>query len=267
MAFLLAGEPRVHASTITRTVLTMAPSPASINLFDGLDQSRTIHYKSLQAFNAAIQLLKTNINNGRARNQYLIVRDINKETMKHIDDRGYKGVRYEWHGDLETLIVKVPTKAHETAAGEFGSEIITAASAMGLPRIQRRIVGAATFQAAAGTPRKEGDWSMMPRNLRTKPGDFPTIVVEVGFSETLRKLRSDARLWFSMSNNDVQIVILISVARNEIIFEKWTVEPIPVGQLPCATQSITVTRTQPNNTLAITDGTAPLLEFNKLFLR
>ena len=87
--------------------------------------------------------------------------------------------------------------AHETAAGEFGSEIIIAASAMGLPRIQRQIVGTATFQVAAGTPRKEGDWSMMPLNIRTNPGDFSTIVVEVGFSETLRKLRSDARLWFS----------------------------------------------------------------------
>ena len=81
-----------------------------------------------------------------------------------------------------------------------------------------------------------------------------------------------------MSNNDVQIVILIAVraASNQIIFEKWVPAPIPAGrpttrhmpaQIPHAEKSITVTRTPPN-TFAITAGTAPLtLEFHKLFLR
>ena len=245
---------------------------------DGIEQSRAIHYTRLQAFGAAVQQLRNNVDHGRTTNQYLIVRDVDEEIMKHIEDHGYKGVRYEWHGDLEVLIVKVLTKAHETAAATFGSEIDFTARTMGLPPIERRLTGAATFWAAAGTPRKEGDWSMMPVNVRPNRGDFPTIVVEVGFSESLRKLRNDARLWFSMSNNDVQIVILIAVraASNQIIFEKWVLAPIPAGrratrhtpaQIPQAEQSIAVTRTLPN-TFTITAGMAPLiLEFPRLFLR
>jgi hypothetical protein len=91
---------------------------------------------------------------------------------------------------------------------------------MGLPPIERRPTGAATFWAAAGTPRKEGDRSMKPVSVRPNRGDFRRIV-EIGFSESLRKLRNDARLWFSMSN-DVQIVIPIVVraASNQNIFEK-----------------------------------------------
>jgi len=259
-----------------------ASSPSTdseISPLNGLEQSRIIHYSRLQAFGAALQQLRNNVDHGRTTNQYLIVRDVNEDIMKHIEDRGYKGVRYEWHGDLDVLIVKVPTKAHENAAAQFGDEISFTARAMGLPLIERKLFGAATFQAAAGTPRKQGDWSMMPRNFRPNPGDFPTIVIEVGFSETLQKLRNDARLWFSMSGNDVKIVILIAVraASNRIIIEKWTLGPVPAhrrrmrhtpAQIPHAEQSITITRTPANNTLAITDGTAPLtLEFRRLFLR
>ena len=151
--------------------------------------------------------------------------------MKHIEDREYKGVRYEWHGDLEVLIVKVPTKVHETAAATFGSEIDFTARTMGLPQIERQLLGAGKCTAPGGTPSKEPDWSMVNANVRPSPDDFPTIVIEVGFSETLQKLRNDARLWFSMSSNDVQIVILIAVraANNQIIFEKWALGPVAAG--------------------------------------
>jgi hypothetical protein len=119
---------------------------------------------------------------------------------------------------------------------------------------------------------------MVNANVRPNPDDFPTIVIEVGFSETLRKLRNNARLWFSMSSNNVQIVILIAVraANNQIIIEKWAVGPLPAGrrrtrhtppQVPQIEQEITITRTPPN-TFAITSGVAPLiLEFSRLFLR
>jgi len=257
--------------------MLMVSSPPSTysesSSLDGLEHSRVIHYSRLQAFGAALELLRNNVHHGRTTNQYLIVRDVDEDIMKHIEDRGYKGVRYEWHGDLEILIVKVPTEAHEIAAAQFGDEISFNAMSMGLPLAERLLVGIATFRAVAGTPRKQPDWSMKPRNVRANPGDFPTIVIEVGFSETLRRLRNDARLWFSMSGNNVQIVILIAVraARDQIIFEKWALGPIPANRRTTRltpAQSITITRTPPNNTLAITGGAAPLtLEFRRLFLR
>jgi len=259
----------------------MAPESSPVaesSPVDGLEESRVIHYSTLQAFCAAVRQLKNNLYHGRTRNQYLIVRDVNEDIMKHIDDREYKGVRYEWHGDLEVLIVKVPTKVHETAAATFGSDIALTASIMGLPGIERQLLGAGKCWAPGGSPSKEPDWSMVNANVRPNPDYFPTIVIEVGFSETLQKLQNNARLWFSMSSNDVQIVVLIvlRMANNQIIFEKWAVGPVAAGrrrtrhtppQLPRVEQEITITRTPPN-TFAITSGTAPLtLEFDRLFLR
>ena len=275
------AEASTQASTRASNALLMTPSPITESSpVDGLEESRVIRYSTLRAFGAAVLKLKNDLDQG-TRNQYLIVRDVNKDIMKHIEDREYKGVRYEWHGDLELLIVKVPTKIHETAAAGFGFRIVFTAEVMGLPRIERQLTGAGKCTAPGGTPSKEPDWSMTNANVRgLTPDDFPSIVIEVGFSESLQKLRNDARLWFSMSNNDVQIVILIAVRRrhNQIIFEKWTVGPIAAGrrttrhtptQLPQAEQAITITRTPiPPYTCSIMSGTAPLtLEFNRLFLR
>jgi hypothetical protein len=139
-------------------MVSSTPSADSeIDPLDGLEQSRVIHYSRLQAFGVALGQLRNNIYHGRTTNQYLIVRDIDEDIIKHIEDRGYKGVRYEWHSDLEVLIVKVPSRAHESAAATFGSEISFVARTMGIPQISRRLTGAATFQAATGTPKKEGD--------------------------------------------------------------------------------------------------------------
>jgi len=278
MSASAAAKASAQASARASNTVLVTPESSPV---DGLDSSRVIHYSTRQAFCGAVRQLKNNLDHGRTRNQYLVVRDVDEDIMKHIDDREYKGVRYEWHGDLELLIVKAVTIAHETAAAEFAYVINGATFTMGLPPIERQLTGAGKCRAPGGSPSKEPDWSMTNANVRgLTPDDFPTIVIEVGYSESLQKLRNDARLWFSMSNNDVQIVILIAVRRpqNQIIFEKWTVGPIAAGQrtmrrtppqLPRAEQAITITRTPtPPHTCAITSGTAPLtLEFNRLFLR
>jgi hypothetical protein len=270
------AEASAQTSARASNTVLMAPESSPV---DGLEESRVIHYSTLQAFAAAVRQLKNNLNHGRTRNQYLIVRDVDEDIMKHIEDREYKGVRYEWHGDLELLIVKAVTKAHETAAGAFARLITgTAEFGMGLPLIECQPLGAGRNTAPGGSPSKEPDWSMVNANIRPNPDDFPSIIIEVGFSESPQKLRNDARLWFSMSSNDVRIVILIAIraANNQIIIEKWAVGPLPVGQrrsrhtppqVPQIEQEITITRTPPN-TFAITSGAAPLiLEFSRLFLR
>jgi len=253
-------------------------SSADIDPLEGLKGSRIIHYSRLQAFSQALQELKTALDDGKTTNQFLIVKGVDEKIMNLIEEYGYKEVRYEWHEVLQLLIVKVPTGAHEAASQEFGALVIAAVTLMGLNQLERRVLGATKFHAPSGAPRKEPDWSMKTKIVRPNPQDFPTIVLEVGFSETLAKLRCDARLWFSISSNTIQIVILIAikVAAREIIFEKWTVGAVPANrrttrhtpaQLPQAEQAITISETAPN-TYAITAGMAPLtLEFDKLFLR
>ena len=118
---------------------------------------------------------------------------------------------------------------------------------------------------------KEGDSALKPLNMRPRGADWPTIVLESGWSESLTKLRRDAHIWLERSRGDVKIVLLFSISRTArtIIIEKWENGPVPANRP--ATRSIT-TQT-PTQIQAITIDSnnvtgAPLtLEFRKIFLR
>lgn len=55
--------------------------------------------------------------------------------------------------------------------------------------------------------------------------DWPSVVLEISFSETQSKLMSDVRFWLHESDSDVKIVLTLKIQRQrpEIIFEEWTI--------------------------------------------
>jgi hypothetical protein len=59
--------------------------------------------------------------------------------------------------------------------------------------------------------------------MRPNEHQYPTLVIEAGWSQTLQKLREKARWWFDKSNIDVKIVLLVKSypGRNHIRIEKW----------------------------------------------
>jgi hypothetical protein len=81
-------------------------------------------------------------------------------------------------------------------------------------------LGATTFK----TPRvsKEGDSTFKPLSIRPRKVDWPTIVLESGWFESLTKLRQDARLWLENSRGDIKTVLLFSISRTArtMIIEK-----------------------------------------------
>jgi hypothetical protein len=138
----------------------------------------------------------------------------------------------------------------------------------------------------------EGDSTGGPEDQRGNKGDWPTIVVEAGDSETLEELRNDMRWWFSASDHQVKIVLLTKFDhnQNQIILEKWVeiqaqtrlgatttraVTQAAIWLIPDCDQVITITRnpsvtnTDPNRfnptSYAVTRG-ALRLEFDRLFL-
>ena len=128
---------------------------------------------------------------------------------------------------------------------------------------------------------KEGDSALKPLNMRPRGADWPTIVLESGWSESLTRLRRDAHIWLENSGGDVKIVLLFSIGRTArtMIIEKWENRPVPANRP--ATRSITrAVATSPNpppqtptqiQAITIDSSTvngAPLtLEFRKIFLR
>jgi hypothetical protein len=73
-----------------------------------------------------------------------------------------------------------------------------------------------------GVRSKEGDSAFVPATRR-QLGDLPSMVVEVGVSEALGDLRSDATFWLRFSQGQTKIVILIAVniGTRTITIERW----------------------------------------------
>jgi hypothetical protein len=111
----------------------------------------------------------------------------------------------------------------------FGDKLVVRAAGMGLDDEFSR-VGATTFK----TPRwsKEVDSSWKPMSIRPRTTDWPIIVLESGWSESLTRLRQNARNWLEYSGGEVKIVLLFSIRRTprRIIIEKWENRPVPANR-------------------------------------
>jgi hypothetical protein len=123
---------------------------------------------------------------------------------------------------------------------------------------------------------KEPDTCWRPLAARPNKQDWPTLVFEVGVSETLRKLRNDARWWLANSQGRVKIVLLIKVNRvaRTIHMEKWECRPEPhtyanrpAAQIPNQIQTVDI------DAHGIVTGSPPattpplVLHFQNLLLR
>jgi hypothetical protein len=198
-----------------------------------------------------------------------------------------RGIRMTHYVDWNILIVKVSTVQHEAAHRKFSEKLVIRVAAMGLED-EFASLGATTFKTLRIS--KEGDSVYRPLSMRPRGTDWPTIVIESGWSESLTRLRRDACLWLEDSRGDVKIVLLFSIGRGAragtMIIEKWENRPVPAN--PPATRSVTraaatlpnppplQTPTQtPTQIQAITidsntntvNGTSLTLEFQKIFLR
>jgi hypothetical protein len=184
------------------------------------------------------------------------------------------GVRLTHYVDWDILILKVPTAKHERAHRHFGQKLTIRAARMGLED-EFDDIGATTFKTSRMS--KEGDTTFKPLSMRPREADWPTIAIEAGWCESLRKLRLDAGFWLEDSGGDVKIVLLILIGRaRTMIIEKWENRPVPANR--SATRSITgvagnaqtATRVQAitiDSNSNIVDGAPLTLEFRKIFLR
>ena len=151
-------------------------------------------------------------------------------------------------------------------------------------------IGSVTFRAEQGHPGGdggEGDSTGGPWLERAGAGNWLTLVIESGHSETLPELHKDMQWWFQTSNHEVKIVILAKFdnQQHHILLEKWEEEiSSPQGAItrsraaailqqngvlnPVKRQSITITRDETTNPVSynVTRG-ALVLGFRLLFLR
>ncbi|KAK3364301.1 hypothetical protein B0T25DRAFT_470421 [Lasiosphaeria hispida] len=150
--------------------------------------------------------------------------------LKSRDRRGQKFQMDLWDG-TQLWITTHASGLHETLHGHLDDKILLQVASMGLCDDWKR-VGTTTFTAGAGGSGGEGDSSRKPVSQRPLPAMWPTLVIEGGYSQSLRKLRHKARWWLQESNFEVKIVLIAKCLRTSktILVEKWVGIP-PLAQI------------------------------------
>lgn len=147
---------------------------------------------------------------------------------------------------------------HAVVAPEFQTLLIETLKPMDLSEAIRTLSGSFT-EGPSG--RKAPDSSWAPRRVpRGRSKNWPTVVLEVAFTEPQSKLSSDVRYWLHQSQGEVKIVLTLTIDRRKpnILLEKWEL-------LENRTQRIDISM-DANKGINIRGG--PLvIEFEKLFLR
>jgi len=142
------------------------------------------------------------------------------------------------------MIITIPSAEHEGLHRGLDEDLFIDAVSMGLRR-EFFGIGSTTFmdRDANGNiiSEGEGDSCRKPTSMRTNRDHYPTLVIEVGWSQTLEKLREKARWWFDKSIGDVKIVLLVksSPGSNHIRIEKWKLAPAASRQGATTTRAAT----------------------------
>src|SRR5271170_6755380 len=268
------------SSTASSVSANMGPTNTIMPTFskasEGLEGVPVWIFKTIKGMQEALNLYEEKLEASEA-SPYMIFRlvrtnDLLKIERAREDGKIGRGVRLTHYVDWDILILKVPTAKHERSHGNFGKKLIARVARMGLED-EFDYVGATTFKTSRVS--KEGDSAFKPLSKRPRDADWPTIVLESGWSESLTRLRRDAHIWLEKSRGDVKIVLLLSIGRTArtMIIEEWENRPVPANrpatrsnttQIPTKIQAITIDSTSNPPTV----DEAPLtLEFQKIFLR
>ena len=181
-----------------------------------------------------------------------------------------KGTRLFYDERWRKAILSLPSRPHEQTISRIGQVVDTWCDTMGLLQSLDSI-GASTTRD--GPYRKEPDGSWVPETL--PPGrtlKWPSMVLEVGYSESLRRLHVDANWWLCRSLGEVKTVVLISINRveREITVETWIpdIDGIPLrGIRTCPTkrhQNLTIRGDHHN---VVVNGAPLVIKFSDVFLR
>ncbi|KAJ9190753.1 hypothetical protein DTO164E3_9175 [Paecilomyces variotii] len=181
-------------------------------------------YKGTNALKRAISAKKQKLDEG-SQDQYLSFHHITSKEFARIEEHRVdlgRGAAFSYFGDIETLIIKLPTRAHEKAHATLGQRMQAQVFQMGVSWDEFVAINATAIRGRNNS-KKEGDSAWQNEKLRLSKADWPNIVIEAGLSGSLARLRSDARWWIENSAGDVLIVLVIWIqpTSKRAKIEKW----------------------------------------------
>jgi hypothetical protein len=165
-------------------------------------------------------------------NQWIVVLNLSTRTIQKLDEEhksslGGIGYRFQWEGSTG-LIKVIHSEAHESTTDKVTRVIDRRLDAMGLDWSKAAWIAAATYKATTSKG-KQADQAFLPPArcpIKFPSSRWPSFVIETGVSESLSRLREDAKRWFVDSQGEVRIVLVISIKPAAVTFEKWQLAPI-----------------------------------------
>ncbi|KAF7718314.1 Uncharacterized protein PECH_001097 [Penicillium ucsense] len=163
-------------------------------------------------------------------NQFIIVLSISQPVQELLGgDRNPLEIPYRFTLDSQrqqAVIRIMPSGAHERITRLFTSQLIEKLLDMGIRPKAYTLNGATRFHGKLCD--KEADESLTPLRKPSDDNDWPSLVIETGFSESEAQLRTDAHWWFSNSGYQVNIVILFHIQRTperRVILKVYNLRP------------------------------------------
>lgn len=169
--------------------------------------------------------------------QYLLIVNPDDTLRTYLLNNRIGGVRLTFD-DYNILLRIMPSLLYEGVVGDFSLLFAEAMTTVGLPRSGNRWRGTAAAQRKGVYCEKEPDFSIVPfQSLST----WPSLVVEVGMSQSHHSLRMDAEWWFENSNKTTRLILLFKIHKNPIWvgIELWSAPYSPrPARAPLLTQTI-----------------------------
>ncbi|PYI00189.1 hypothetical protein BO71DRAFT_2102 [Aspergillus ellipticus CBS 707.79] len=160
--------------------------------------------------------------------QYLLIRDVSSIQLAALDYRSkivrdLPSLRATYFEASSDLIVKLAGVPHERLSRLIYSMIENKSQALGID--QMLSASGAGRRKMESSISKEPDESWVP--IGRAGNDYPSLVVEIGVSETENRLKTDAKIWLETSHGLTRIVILVLVEEDEkkIHIQRWQLAP------------------------------------------
>ncbi|KAJ5281418.1 hypothetical protein N7478_006790 [Penicillium angulare] len=170
--------------------------------------------KTLEHLQRALQQDQTS-------DQYLVFTSVPPAQHSKLSDdrsRTSKYSRLSYNAETRILIAKVmPNPAHELAIRLFDELISFELRAI---NVRREVKPLGSTTVTVGNWKKEADCCWAPDLTNPRRLSF---VMEVGLSESARRLALDARGWLETYSSSVKLVVTIGIKREtpEIVFHRW----------------------------------------------
>lgn len=169
--------------------------------------------------------------------QYLLIINPRDTLRAYFLNSRIAGVRFTV--DKHNILLRIMIgEQHENVVGKFSAFFPSAMTIAGLPVEGDRWNPTAAAAKQGAYCAKEPDYSMVPvqHPLSTSVSRWPSLVIEVGMSQSHRSLQGDAQWWFENSSHHTRLVLLFNIHKDPfwVDVELWSApdDPHPRPGLP-----------------------------------